>query len=145
MDVIWSSAANPSVQDVIDALGPDHNYKTVMTVLNRLVEKQMLDRQLDGRAYRYSARLERGEFLQSAAGGLVRGYLDMFGADAAAHLAKAASAAMPQPPVQQHPVPPPTYHIYQPPPPRQFSMVTVALAAIAIPAIAYLLGRRRAR
>ena len=102
MEVLWGSASELSVQGVCDALGPGHNYKTVMTVLNRLVEKRLLTRELDGRAYRYRPSQSRPQFLRSAADELVRGYVDAYGPDAAEHLASAAgteapSQAPPQP------------------------------------------------
>ncbi|MCH8847819.1 MAG: BlaI/MecI/CopY family transcriptional regulator [Chloroflexi bacterium] len=93
MEALWGSDSELSVQGVSDALGPGHNYKTVMTVLNRLVEKGLLMRELDGRAYRYRPSQSRPQFLRSAADELVRGYLDAYGPEAAAHLASAAGAA----------------------------------------------------
>ena len=104
MEALWGSASELSVQGVSDALGPGHNYKTVMTVLNRLVEKGLLMRELDGRAYRYRPSQSRPQFLRSAADELVRGYLDAYGPDAAAHLASAAGAgSAPQAPPAQEP------------------------------------------
>ena len=96
MEVLWGSALELSVQHVCDALGPGHNYKTVMTVLNRLVEKDLLTRQLDGRAYRYRPRQTRPDFLRSTADDLVSGYLDAYGQEAAEHLAGAAEAVAPR-------------------------------------------------
>ena len=52
MDAVWS-LDEPTVQTVCDFLGPGHNYKTVMTVLNRLVEKGALTRQRQSRAFIY--------------------------------------------------------------------------------------------
>ena len=72
MDVAWSAGRSLLVQEVVDRLG-GANYKTVMTVLNRLVEKEMLTRELDGRAYRYLPTQEREAFLRAAADGVVRG------------------------------------------------------------------------
>ena len=96
MEALWGSASELSVQGVCDALGPGHNYKTVMTVLNRLVEKGLLTRELDGRAYRYRPRQTRPQFLRSAADELVRGYIDAYGPDAAEHLASAAGTGRSQ-------------------------------------------------
>ena len=90
MEALWGSASELSVQGVCDALGAGHNYKTVMTVLNRLVDKGLLRRELDGRAYRYRPSQTRPQFLRSAANELVRGYIDAYGPDAAEHLASAA-------------------------------------------------------
>lgn len=111
MEALWGAASELSVQGVSDALGPGHNYKTVMTVLNRLVEKGLLMRELDGRAYRYRPSQSRPQFLRSAADELVRGYADAYGPDAAAHLASAAGAGPPpQAPAPASGAPPPHAH-----------------------------------
>ena len=116
MEVLWGSASELSVQGVCDALGPGHNYKTVMTVLNRLVEKGLLMRELDGRAYRYRPSQSRPQFLRSAADDLVRGYVDAYGPDAAAHLASAAGAGpAPQAPRAQEQAPSAPPHPSAPP------------------------------
>ncbi len=91
MSALWDAAGPLSVQGVIGSFGPGRNYKTVMTVLNRLVAKGLLERHLDGRAYRYGPRQQRGEFLRSAADELVRNYLASYGDSAAGALAEAVS------------------------------------------------------
>ncbi|MCY4583605.1 MAG: BlaI/MecI/CopY family transcriptional regulator [Chloroflexi bacterium] len=143
MDVAWNARRSLSVQDVVDRLG-GANYKTVMTVLNRLVEKEMLKRELDGRAYRYSPALEREAFLRTAADGLVRGYIEAFGGDAASHLADAAGAAAPQP---ADPAPrrtlPVAYRLYHPPASRRGPLVVAAAGALA--AALFILSKRRKR
>jgi predicted transcriptional regulator len=77
MESVWELEA-PTVQQVCQHLGPDHNYKTVMTVLNRLVDKGALTRQRRSRAYIYQARLSREAFLcrvsKAVMGGLVRDF-----------------------------------------------------------------------
>ena len=144
MDAAWSAERPLSVQEVADGIGGG-NYKTVMTVLNRLVEKDLLAREMSGRAYRYRPAMLRASFLRAAADGLVRDYLASFGQDAASHLAEAAGASAPQPPaVPQAPPPPPVYHIHQPPPPRQRSLALPILAA-ALAAGLVVLARRRTR
>jgi predicted transcriptional regulator len=95
MDILWGSTSELSVQGVCDALGPGHNYKTVMTVLNRLVEKTLLDRQLDGRAYRYHPHDDREHFLRAVADEIVHSYLESYGNDSAAHLASAIGTSAP--------------------------------------------------
>ena len=97
MGVLWGSPADPTVHQVCDALGPNRNYKTVMTVLNRLVEKGLLVRRLDGRAYRYHPRPAQPQLLRSAADDLVEGYLQSHGPEAVAHLADAVSAVASRP------------------------------------------------
>ena len=95
MDILWDSTSELSVQDVCDALGPGHNYKTVMTVLNRLVEKTLLERQLDGRAYRYHPHEGREQFLRAVADELVHSYLESYGNESAGHLASAIGTSAP--------------------------------------------------
>ena len=131
MDVAWSVKRPLSVQDIADRLG-GANYKTVMTVLNRLVEKEMLTRELDGRAYRYLAAQDRGEFLRAAADGLVRGYVEAFGDDAASHLADAAGEAAPppSPPAAERRLPV-SYRIYDTPVYRRVPFIVAAAGAVA--------------
>ena len=96
MDALWGTEAKLTVQGVVDALGPGHNYKTVMTVLNRLVEKELLGRELDGRAYRYHPVQTREHFLRAMAGELVQGYLEAYGPGSGAHLIGAIDAVLPR-------------------------------------------------
>jgi predicted transcriptional regulator len=77
MEAVWA-LDEPSVQAVIDYLGGDLNYKTTMTVLNRLAEKGVLKRHKFGRAFVYTAIASRDELLASVFDQMVRG---MFGSD----------------------------------------------------------------
>jgi len=97
MELLWGTPDHLTVQGVVDGLGPGHNYKTVMTVLNRLVDKELLQRELDGRAYRYTPQRSRDQFLRSVADELVVGYLTSYGPQSAAHLTRAVDAALPGP------------------------------------------------
>ncbi|MEX2431171.1 MAG: BlaI/MecI/CopY family transcriptional regulator [Dehalococcoidia bacterium] len=116
METLWTAASNLSVQEVCDRLGPDHNYKTVMTVLNRLVDKELLLRALDGRAYKYRPRQTREEFLVAVADELVQGYLTSYGPDAAKHLSTAVGVASPgQQPAPAAPASAPTTKAYKVP------------------------------
>ena len=79
MESIWElQDQEPTVQAVCDYLGPGHNYKTVMTVLNRLVEKGALTRQRQSRAFIYLPRQSRDAFIGRVSrlilGGLVRDF-----------------------------------------------------------------------
>ncbi len=89
MEALWGSTAELSVQEVCDALDAQDNYKTVMTVLNRLVEKGLLERRLDGRAYQYHPHVSRQQFLQSAAHDTVQGFADAYGDEGVIHLIRA--------------------------------------------------------
>ena len=78
MEIVWKKGT-VSVQEVCDKLGKGTNYKTVMTVMNRLVEKEFLARQKVSRAFLYTARLSREEFLASASHQIVSGLVSDFG------------------------------------------------------------------
>ena len=142
MEALWATTSKLSVQEVVDALGPGHNYKTVMTVLNRLVEKQLLERQLDGRAYRYHPRQSREAFLRNVADDLVRGYIAAYGNTAAGHLTGAVDSVAPRPAAAPGATPPPA-----PPAPaaheeeRRSPLATVIAIAAALQLITLLLRR----
>jgi len=54
MDVLWDRAAPATVREVVDGLdGRDLAYTTVMTVLDRLAGKGMVERERTGRAWSY--------------------------------------------------------------------------------------------
>ena len=80
MDVLWSTGQG-RITDVCKALGDDANYKTVMTVTNRLVDKGLLHRSRDSRAYVYRPVESREAFLERVsrrvAEGLVRDFGDL--------------------------------------------------------------------
>ncbi len=78
MDAVWE-LEEPTVGDVCDYLGPNHNYKTVMTVMNRLVDKRILTRQRVGRAYSYAPCDSREVFLARVSRNVVEGLLQDFG------------------------------------------------------------------
>lgn len=70
MDVVWRSG-RASVREVRAALGRAVAYTTVMTVLDRLYKKGVLDRQRSGRAYLYSAAASPEQIQSSVAMGLL--------------------------------------------------------------------------
>lgn len=78
MEIVWKKE-NVSVQEVCDKMGKGTNYKTVMTVMNRLVEKGYLERKKVSRAFVYTAQLNREEFMSSASHQIVTGLVSDFG------------------------------------------------------------------
>lgn len=64
MEVLWSAedGAMLTVREVHGALTLDRDiaYTTVMTVMDRLAKKSLVEQQRDGRAYRYRVRASRG-------------------------------------------------------------------------------------
>lgn len=81
MDVLWKRGEG-TVQDVCDCLGPEvHNYKTVMTVLNRLAEKRVLARHREGKAFVYRPAKSREAFMAEMSKGVMTGLVrDLGGA-----------------------------------------------------------------
>ena len=67
MEALWSLGAGPvSVADVHRVLERSREiaYTTVMTTMNRLVDKELLERSRDGRRNLYRARMGKDAFLR---------------------------------------------------------------------------------
>ena len=65
MDLLWSSSAPLSVADVHSLLSAERElaYTTVMTVLDRLSKKEIVHRELEGRAWLYRPSRTRVELV----------------------------------------------------------------------------------
>lgn len=64
MDVLWDRAAPTTVREVAEALEErDLAYTTVMTVLDRLAGKDMVERERSGRAWSYRPAASREAFI----------------------------------------------------------------------------------
>jgi predicted transcriptional regulator len=74
MDVMWSRGES-NVRDVADNIGRPLAYTTVMTTLDRLFKKGMLERRKSERAFLYSPRQSRRDWERQRAGELVAGFL----------------------------------------------------------------------
>ncbi len=90
MELLWKADGPRSVRDVLENLNverkPPLAYTTVMTVLARLAEKGVLDREPAGRGFVYSPAL--GDEAAIAVRGVVRDY----GEAALAHFVEQAKA-----------------------------------------------------
>jgi predicted transcriptional regulator len=64
LDALWARDENARVRDLQPSF-PDIAYTTLMTTLDRLHRKGMLDRVLDGRAFAYRPRGTRAETMLS--------------------------------------------------------------------------------
>lgn len=91
-----SPGAWVTVHDVLRALGPGAHYKTVQTVLNRLVEKGLLARRDQNRPHTYHPTMTRDELLTSVTRTILQGLVSDFGDVALAQLVHAADAVTPE-------------------------------------------------
>jgi len=74
LDIVWRSG-DVTVRDVHAQIGGSIACTTVMTTLDRLYRKGLLDRTKPARAFIYAANATRKEFEDSVAGDLVSGLL----------------------------------------------------------------------
>jgi len=75
MQILWSRS-ECNVRDVVQQLDRPLAYTTVMTTLDRLYKKGLLDRRMPDRAFLYSARLSRQEWERLRAENILAGFLD---------------------------------------------------------------------
>jgi len=74
MEILWQQGEG-TVNDVSSKLSRPLAYTTVMTTLDRLFKKGLLNRQKTHRAFLYSPRLSRPQWEQQQAGHLVSSFL----------------------------------------------------------------------
>jgi BlaI family transcriptional regulator, penicillinase repressor len=78
MEELWRRG-EASVREVHEAFGERVAYTTMMTTLDRLFKKKLLDRRKEGRAFVYKPRISREEFESGVTKDLIDG---MLGGDA---------------------------------------------------------------
>jgi predicted transcriptional regulator len=71
LEEVWRRGT-VTVRELIDDGAFEIAYTTVMTTLDRLYKKQVLNRAAEGRAFRYSARVSREELQRTAAEEAIR-------------------------------------------------------------------------
>jgi predicted transcriptional regulator len=74
MEILWSCGES-TVRDVVQKLTRPLAYTTVMTTLDRLFKKGLLNRHKPDRAFVYSPQLSRQEWERQRAGDLVADFL----------------------------------------------------------------------
>jgi predicted transcriptional regulator len=75
LEALWQRA-NATVRELADETCPDLAYTTVMTTLDRLFKKNLLSREVEGRAFRYTPLFTREQIHREAAGAALRQLLD---------------------------------------------------------------------
>ena len=89
LEVIWASE-RVTVKDVTDALGPNAHVKTIMTVMNRMVDKARLRRERRGRAFYYEPVTDRETFMSGVTSRVLAGLLADFPQPTLAHFVESA-------------------------------------------------------
>jgi predicted transcriptional regulator len=74
LEELWT-CKSATVRELLDQGTLKLAYTTVMTTLDRLYKKQLLDRVAEGRAFRYSPRHTQEELKKAAAGETIRQFL----------------------------------------------------------------------
>jgi predicted transcriptional regulator len=74
MQILWSRGES-NVRDVVHELDRPLAYTTVMTTLDRLYKKGLLDRRMPDRAFLYSARFTRDEWDRTRAENMIADFL----------------------------------------------------------------------
>jgi predicted transcriptional regulator len=62
LNVLQKNSSACTVRDVLQALGREDKYTTIMTVMNRLVAKGELHRAREGHSYRYSLQAKKERY-----------------------------------------------------------------------------------
>lgn len=75
LEAIWERG-NATVRELVESGNMDLAYTTLMTTLDRLYKKNLLSRQAEGRAFRYTPRFSRDEFHREEAREAFRRMLD---------------------------------------------------------------------
>jgi predicted transcriptional regulator len=75
LEVLWQRG-DGTVRDLVEVACQDLAYTTVMTTLDRLFKKNLLSREVEGRAFRYKPRFSREELHREVAGEAFRQLLD---------------------------------------------------------------------
>lgn len=93
METIWDKGT-VSVREVYEQLRLHREiaYTTVMTIMGRLADKQLLNRETQGNAYIYSPALSKAEFSQRIVSDVLDGLLEDFAEPAMSHLLDRLSA-----------------------------------------------------
>lgn len=96
MNALWR-LGQATVRDIHAALGTTRPraYTTIMTILDRLAQKGVVERQKSGRAWLYKAHLSADQARTHAVARLVEGFFQGSTEALASHLSSLSSAAPP--------------------------------------------------
>ncbi len=98
MNIIWEKNQSVSVREVVDALQLQRKiaYTTVMTIMGRLVDKGILNREGNGKAFVYKTVYTKDKFLSKTTHLIINNLVSNFGDIAIAHFAKEVEKITPE-------------------------------------------------
>lgn len=90
MAIIWRESNYISVKEVTVQLQKKRKiaYTTVMTIMGRLVDKGILKRTIEGKAFQYKSAYSRERFLSKVTKQMIKNLVSSFGESAIAHFAQ---------------------------------------------------------
>ncbi|WP_040952746.1 BlaI/MecI/CopY family transcriptional regulator [Gorillibacterium massiliense] len=98
MEVIWSEAQPVTIKEVNAKINEEKtmSFNTIMTVMNRLVDKGILQKKLSEKSYKYSAVATKEQFLEEQSKELSYDLVKEFGSLAVTHLVDAMEQVDPE-------------------------------------------------
>jgi len=90
MDAVWllERATVSAVREHVNAIGPERAYTTYMTVLRRLADKGLLDRERTGKSDTYTPSMSREEYCAARASAQAADLVSQYGDVALASFAR---------------------------------------------------------
>ena len=94
MDILWNDV-EMTIKEVQQVLEKEKstNFNTVMTVMNRLIEKGILQKRTEGRSFLYKPVFSRVEFLNTQSKEMTNELMDEFGTVVVSHMLDALEVA----------------------------------------------------
>ncbi|KRF38638.1 BlaI/MecI/CopY family transcriptional regulator [Paenibacillus sp. Soil787] len=91
MEILWTNSLEMTIKDVQQKLDQAKiiNFNTVMTVMNRLVDKGILQKKSVVRSFKYKPVVSRDEFMEAQSKELTFDLIEEFGSLAVTHMVDA--------------------------------------------------------
>ncbi|CAN7753991.1 BlaI/MecI/CopY family transcriptional regulator [Paenibacillus sp. LjRoot153] len=98
MEILWTSPSEMTIKDVQQKLDEDKaiNFNTVMTVMNRLVDKKILQKRSVARSFHYKPVVPIEEFMDTQSKELTYDLIEQFGSMAVTHMVDALDKVDPE-------------------------------------------------
>lgn len=90
MNIVWSEKTPVSVRFVTDSLRKKRQiaYTTVMTIMSRLVKKEILSRRLHGLSYLYKPKFNREKYVAKTVHSIFTSAVSAFGGSAVSYFVR---------------------------------------------------------